>query len=131
MTSPLDGDQFAGGLGHGLALLLEIGGEELLVVAAGNEADLLRVGLLGEGKAALARDLADLGLGQAAEREERVRELLLREAEEEVGLVLGQICGPLENPALARRVVLVDGVVAGGDAVGADGAGGLQKLRRT
>ena len=58
-------DQFAGGLGHCLALLFEIGGEELLVVAAGDEADLLRVGLLGEGEAALARDLADLGLGQS------------------------------------------------------------------
>jgi hypothetical protein len=35
--------------------------------------------------------------------------------------------GALENPAAARRVVLVDGVVAGGDALGADGAGGLEQ----
>ena len=55
-------------------------------------------------------------------------ELLLGEAEEEVGLILGQIGGALENPAGARRIELVDRVVAGGDAVGADGARGLEQL---
>ena len=63
-----------------------------------------------------------------AQRKERVRQLLLGQAEEKVGLVLGQIGGALENPAAARRVELVHGVVAGGDAVGADGACGLEQL---
>ena len=122
------GDEFPGGLRYLFALLFKIGGEELLVVAAGDEADLLRVGLLGQSQAVRTGDFADLGLGQAAQRKERARQLLLREAEEEVGLVLGEICGPLENPAPARGVELVDRVVAGGDAAGADGAGGEEQL---
>ena len=55
-------------------------------------------------------------------------ELLLGEAEEEISLVLGEVGGALEDPSCARRVVFVDRVVAGGDAVGADGAGGLKQL---
>jgi len=69
-----------------------------------------------------------LGLGHAAQREERVRKLLLGEAEEKVGLVLGEVCRALEDPAPARGVVLVHGVVAGGDAAGADGARSLKQL---
>ena len=56
------------------------------------------------------------------------RELLLREAEEEVGLVLGLVGGAGEDPAAAGLVVMVAGVVAGGDAVGADLAGGGEEL---
>ena len=123
----IGGDKLAGGVREGLALLLEIGGEELLVVAAGDEADLLGVGLLGEGQTMPACHFADFRLGEAAEREEGAGELGLGEAEEEVGLVLGEIGGALEDPALAGGVVLVDGVVAGGDAIGADGAGGLDE----
>jgi len=63
-----------------------------------------------------------------AEREESVGELFLGEAEEEVGLILGAVGGAFENPAIASGVELVDGVVAGGDAGCADGAGGLEKL---
>jgi hypothetical protein len=79
-----------------------------------------------------AGNLAHLGLGQATEREERARQLLLGEAEEEIGLILGQVGGALENPAPTPRVacsiVLVDRVVAGGDAAGADRARGLEQL---
>ncbi len=89
------------GLRHRLALLFEISGQELLVVAAGNEADLLRVGLLGQREAVLARHFAHLGLGHVAQRKQRVRELLLRQPEEEVGLILGQIGGALQDPAAA------------------------------
>ena len=81
-------DELAGGVGHRFALLLEVGVDEPLIVAAGDEADLLRVGLVGRGDAVLGGDLADARLGVAAEREEGARELLLGEAEEEVGLVL-------------------------------------------
>ncbi len=55
-------------------------------------------------------------------------ELLLGQAEEEVGLVLGEVGGALENPAVSLGVVFVDRVVTSGDAVGADGAGGLEEL---
>ena len=54
--------------------------------------------------------------------------LLLRQAEEEVGLILGQIGGALENPALASGVELVHRIVAGGDAAGADALRGLEEL---
>ena len=60
-----------------------------------------------------------------------MRQLLLREAKEEVGLILGQIGGALENPAAARRVVFVDGVMAGGDAVGADASARSAATGRT
>ena len=56
------------------------------------------------------------------------RELVLREAEEEVGLVLRLVGGAGEDPAAAGFVVVVAGVVAGGDAVGADLAGGDEEL---
>ena len=94
------GDEFAGRVGHFPALLFEVGGEELLVIAAGDEADFLRVGLLGERQAVLPRNFADLGLVHAAQRKECVRELLLGEAEEEVGLILAEVSGTLENPTL-------------------------------
>ena len=54
-----------------------------------------------------------------AEREERVGELLLGEAEEEPGLILGEVGWALENPAAARGVVFVYSVMAGGDTLGA------------
>ena len=53
------GDQFAGGVGQGLALLRQIGIEKLLVVAAGNEADFLRVRLLSQGQSVLLRQLRE------------------------------------------------------------------------
>ena len=55
-------------------------------------------------------------------------ELVLREAEEEVGLVLGVISGAGEDPALAGFVEVIARVVAGGDAVGADLSGGDEEL---
>jgi hypothetical protein len=87
----------------------------------------LRVGLFCKRKAALACYFAHLWLGEAAEGEEGAGKLLLGEAEEEVGLVFGEIGRSLENPALAGGVVLIDGVVAGSDAAGADGASGLDE----
>src|SRR5271168_2676233 len=77
---------------------------------------------------AIARDLTDFGLGQMTQREERMGELLLGEAEEEPCLVLGAVGGALENPASTRGVVLVAGVMAGGDAIRSDLLGGAQKL---
>ena len=48
------GDEFAGSCWGLLALLFEIGGDELLVVATGNETDFLRIGLFGESEAGSA-----------------------------------------------------------------------------
>ena len=122
------GDELAGGVGHCFVLLVEVGLEEGVVVAAGDEADLLRVGLVGDGEACVGGHLADCGLLHLAEGEEGAGELLLSQAEEEVGLVLGVVGGAGEDPAAARGVEVVAGVVAGGDAVGADLAGGDEEL---
>jgi hypothetical protein len=59
-------------------------------------------GFCGDGEAGVGGHLADGGLLHLAEREERAGELLLREAEEEVGLVLGLVGGAGEDPAAAR-----------------------------
>ena len=72
--------------------------------------------------------MADGWLLHFAEGEERAGELILCEAEEEVGLVLAVIGGAGENPAAADFVEVVAGVVACGDAVGADLAGGDEEL---
>ena len=84
------GDELAGGVGQGLALLGEIGVDKALVVAAGDEADFLRVGLFGDHEAVLAGEFADFGLGHIAERKQSAAQLLLREAEEKIGLVLAR-----------------------------------------
>ena len=76
----------------------------------------------------LPRRLAHLRLGHAAQRKQRPRQLLLRQPEEKVRLVLGQVRRPLQNPAPALLVVLVHRVVAGGDALRADAARRLQQL---
>jgi len=122
------GDQVAGGVGEGLVLFVQIGLEELGVAAAGDEADFLRVGLLGEVEAVAGGHLADGWLLHLSEREEGAGELSLGEAEEEVGLVLGGVGGAGENPAAAGFVEAVARVVAGGDALGADLAGGEEEL---
>ena len=68
--------------------------ERLAVVAAGDEADLLALGLVGGHEAEPARHVADLRLRQLTEREPRVLELVLAEAVEEVGLVLVLVARP-------------------------------------
>ena len=47
------------------------------VIAVGDEADLVAVRLLGDGQPELARLLADGGLVELADREQRVRQLRL------------------------------------------------------
>ena len=103
MTSPVVATSSPEVSGICLALLFEIGVEELLVVAAGDEADLLRVGLFGERQAELgAPSRGRAGLVQLAEREEGAGELLLGEAEEEISLVLGGSAGRLRIQRRAR-----------------------------
>src|SRR5208282_5334589 len=60
------GHEVARGVGQTLAPLGEVGINEALVVAAGDEAYLLRVGLFGDGESVLVRQLADLRLGHVA-----------------------------------------------------------------
>ncbi len=71
---------------------------------------------------------ADGWLLHFAQGEEGARELGLGETEEEVGLVLGAVGGTGEDPAVADGVEVIAGVVAGGDTLGADLAGGEEEL---
>ena len=75
-----------GDLEHRFTLLFEVGREELLVVAAGNRADLLRIGLLGQRKSVLARSLACLGdfRSRLPSGKSVVRELSLCKAKEKM-----------------------------------------------
>ena len=114
--------------GKFLVLLVEVGLEEGVVVAAGDEADLLGVGLGGDGEAGFGGHLADVGLLHLAEGEEGAGELILRETEEEIRLVLGLVGGAGEDPALSLLVKMIPRIVPGGDAVGADLAGGDEEL---
>src|SRR5215470_1242316 len=79
-------DQLAGGIGQRLALLGEVSIEKILVVAARDETYLLRVRLLRQREAVLARKVAHLGLGHPAQRKQRAAELLLGQPEEEICL---------------------------------------------
>ena len=121
-------DELAGQVRHGLILLREVGAQEGLVVAIGDEADLLRVGLGGDFEAGLGSEDADVWLTHFTEGEQGVGELVLRQAKEEVGLILGAISGPGENPSVADGVKVVTRVVAGGDARRADLAGSEEEL---
>ena len=114
------GDEVAGGVGQGSTLLGEVGVDETLVVAAGNETDLLGVGLLCEREAVLAGQFANLGLGHIAERKRRPAELFLREAEEEIRLILAGVGGTLQQPAATASVERNAGVVACRHALCAD-----------
>ena len=58
------------------------------VIAVGNKADVLTVGLVGIDEPALISHTARFGLAHPAEREERVRKLVLRHRIEHVALIL-------------------------------------------
>src|SRR5690606_26166859 len=82
-------DDLAGSLVDDLALLLaQASGQPASGVAVGDEADVVGVGLLGHGEAALGSLLADLRLGRVTEGEEGTGELLLVEHAKDIGLVL-------------------------------------------
>ena len=71
--------------------------EKGIVVAVGDEADLVAVGLLRDGEIELARQRADSRLVERTDREERVRELILRQREEKIRLILRGIDAALEQ----------------------------------
>lgn len=83
---------------------------------------------MGEVEAVACGHLADGWLLHFAQGEEGAGELGLGEAEEEVGLVLGAVGGTGEDPAVADGVEVIAGVVAGGDSLGTDLAGGEEEL---
>src|SRR6202142_2995005 len=62
----LAGNHVSGSAGRRASLLGKIAFEKTLVIASGDETDFLRVGLLGDKKAVLARQFADFGLSHAS-----------------------------------------------------------------
>ena len=101
------------------------GRDEARVVAVGDEADLLRLGLVAFGRPSRSACGAHLVLGQVAEREPHRAELVAGHREQEVRLVLAGIDAA---PQQARTVDDLR-VVAGGEHVGADRARALEQRR--
>src|SRR3954471_1669612 len=96
-------------------------GDERAVVVVRDETDFLAVRLVGDRQPVLPRVLADLLLRQGADREDRARELLLREREEEIRLVLRRVeAAPQKVPAAGAA--LHPRIVAGRDRIGAEAA---------
>ena len=92
--------------------------DELTVVAAGDEADLLAVHLVGEVESCFSRQRADLVLGESPHWQKDAAQLLLSESEQHIGLVLPCIHALTERPQPAGTVALDAGVVARGDEIG-------------
>ena len=104
--------------------LVEIAGlalDERRVVAVGNEADFLAVGLLGDRQPEAARDVANRVLRQIADGEARARQLLLREREQEIRLILRRIEAAAKHVAAGFGIDADARVMAGRDDFGAVG----------
>src|SRR5262245_58696462 len=101
--------------------------DESGVVAIRNEADLLALGLVRRGKLPLRCEAPYVLLGQAADREDRRRELLLREAEQEVRLVLASVESPQEPLTARGGIVVLARVVSGRDVLDAEGSRARQQ----
>ena len=88
------------------------------IIAVGDEADVLAVGLGRDRQAGLGRDPAHLVLGQVAERKAQEIELLARRPVEEIALVAARIGAPVElgppSPDDSPHIM------AGGEAIGAE-----------
>src|SRR6185369_192600 len=91
--------------------------EKILIVAARNKTNLLRIRLLGQSQAMLPSELAHVGLIHSAQREESSAELLLCQTKKEIGLVLGTIRGTLQQPPPARVIKFHTRIMASGDRV--------------
>ena len=110
----------------GLGFLAGARGDDLRVVAVGDEADVLAVVLAGVAEAGFGGDLPRVGLAEGAEGEFDAGELLLRQVVEDVALVLGLVEGLFEDVLLPCP--LDAGVVAGGDIAAAQDIGALNSM---
>ncbi len=103
-----------------------VAGEEGGTARAGEEAEILRVGLGGDRELRLRRQLAHLRLGQLAEREAHPRERVGRQRGEHVGLVLPGVDRGAQQRRLAVRSRLDPRVVAGRQRRGAEAVGEVE-----
>jgi hypothetical protein len=95
--------------------------EERRAARAGEEAEVLRVGLRGDGQLRLGGQRAHLRLGQLAEREAHPRDRLGSQPAQHVGLVLGRVGRRAQEAVRAAA-----GVVAGRELGGAEAAGEVE-----
>src|SRR5947209_1904666 len=65
----------------------------------------------------IAGNLTHLWLGHVSERKAGAAELLLGETKQEIGLILGGIGSPLQQPAIALTVKLTTRIVPGGQQI--------------
>src|SRR3954469_8916550 len=122
-------DQIARRVRQLLTLLRQICVEELLVIAARNKTDLLRVRLVGKYLQALvARLFADFWLTHVTQREQRSRKLLLRQSKKKVRLVLRMVHRTLQQPPATLLIEFVARVMPGRDVLGTDLACRSQQL---
>ena len=104
----------AGGVHNLAGLFVAALPEELAVVAGGDEADILAIGLVGVGEAGVVRHLTDLRLGIVAHGHEGAGELILAHTEENVGLVLVRVGAATQRPC-AGTIGFDAGVMTSGD----------------
>src|SRR5258708_27295957 len=92
------------------------------VVAVGNKADLLALGLVGGRESQRSRAGANFGLGHLTERKNSSRQLVLSEGEEKIRLILGIVDGA-QQVILGVGALLYSGVVPGSHVAGIQRAG--------
>src|SRR5208282_1097451 len=100
-------DNQAGAELRGIALPLD----KTRVVAVGNEANLLALGLVGGGEAQSAGAGANFGLGHRTKRENSSRELVLPEREEKIRLIF-RVVGGAHQMKPAVGAILYPGVMS-------------------
>ena len=97
---------------------------EIPAVAAGRDkANLLALGLVGNGEAKGTRQRAYFLLVNVGEREERAFQLVLLHGPQDVGLVLPMVTSAAQHVTPGPRVLLAADVVAGGNVIGAENGG--------
>ena len=95
-----------------------VAGQERGLAGAGQEAQVLRLGLGGHGQPGLGGQRAHLRLGQLPEREAQPRERRGRDGREHVGLVLGLVGGGAQQPVVRHPRVVARGQIGRAEPVG-------------
>ena len=96
------------------------------IVAIGNKADILTVGLVGSYQAALFAHKADLGLGDVGQRQQNMCQLFLGKVKKHIALVFGVVVAAGQQPAVFRRVKNDTGIVACGQIIAVHQLGALK-----
>ena len=102
-------------------------GDHIRVAARGDEADVLAVGLVGDGQTKLAGEVPHGALGAIAQRKAQQFQLLAGGREEEIALVPVGVGGAVEG-ASAMAVVARAYIMTGRQHMGAKIAGGVEEI---